>query len=117
MGYTTSDNDDFPDDSQDSLLTTHYKVGTLVYKRRQRAKIIRFVRYDEEKDRENYCRERLLLFHPWRSEDQLLGEFKTYQDCYSYVKYAISEKECQYNHGASVIDIVESADLVSEETT
>jgi hypothetical protein len=47
------------------------------YKKRRRAKIIRYVRYSLSKDPDNFYREQLLLFHPWsarKTQPQELNE-------------------------------------------
>jgi hypothetical protein len=38
-------------------------------RRRKVPRIIRFRRYGEKEDPENYCREQIMLYHPWRDED------------------------------------------------
>ena len=45
------------------------KNGTK-YKYRKVPKVIRYVRYNQTKDRENYYREQLMLFMPWRNEQK-----------------------------------------------
>ena len=42
---------------------------TTVYQRRKKDGIIRYVNYNKNKDQENHCRERLVLFLPWRDRD------------------------------------------------
>ena len=37
-------------------------------KKHQKARIIWYVNYSIKKDPENYYRERLMLFHPWKNE-------------------------------------------------
>ena len=39
-----------------------------VYLLRKKQKILRYVNYNKDRDEENYYRERLMLFHPWRNE-------------------------------------------------
>jgi hypothetical protein len=38
-------------------------------RKRKVQRIIRFRRYGEKEDPENYCREQIMLYHPWRDED------------------------------------------------
>ncbi|KAJ8049970.1 hypothetical protein HOLleu_02958 [Holothuria leucospilota] len=45
-------------------------------------KVIRFVNYNKETDTENYYREKMLLYKPWRKEENLLGSFNTYKDSF-----------------------------------
>ena len=50
------------------------KDGTLI-KLRKTPKILRYVRYSKIHDPENYYREQLMLFLPWRDEKKdLLGK-------------------------------------------
>lgn len=42
--------------------------GTTI-KERRRPKIIRYCRYNPHQDPDNYCREMIMLFHPWRNEE------------------------------------------------
>lgn len=43
--------------------------GTTI-KERRRSKIIRYCRYNAHQDPENYFREMIMLFYPWRNEEQ-----------------------------------------------
>ena len=47
------------------------KNGTK-YKYRKVPRVIRYVRYNQTKDPENYYREQLMLFMPWRNEQKLV---------------------------------------------
>ena len=50
-------------------------------RRRQNQKVIRYVRYNSKSDEENYFREQILLFLPWRNEaTDLFGSYKTYNN-------------------------------------
>lgn len=50
---------------------------------RKTSKIIRYVRYNKEQDPENYFREQLMLFYPWRKEEIDLKEMDgSYETCY-----------------------------------
>lgn len=50
---------------------------------RKTSKIIRYVRYNKEQDPENYFREQLMLFYPWRKEEIDLREMDgSYETCY-----------------------------------
>ncbi len=41
--------------------------------KRKRAKVIRSIRCNKKFDEENFYRQKLLLFYPWRKESELLG--------------------------------------------
>ena len=49
------------------LFPVHLR-NTIIHKRKV-PKVIRFVNYKYKLDPENYCRERLLLYTPWRHEE------------------------------------------------
>lgn len=64
--------------------------GTLL-KKRKKHKVIRYVRYNKDQDPENFYREQLMLFYPWKKElEDLLGESESY--------------EAQYNKRISIIN-------------
>ena len=74
------------------------KNGTK-YKYRKVPKVIRYVRYNQTKDPENYYREQLMLFMPWRNEQKdLLGSFGTYRAHYNTMKESLEIKRNQYEH-------------------
>ena len=69
-------------ESEDSLDDDNSKISDLLYKtkngtkykKRKVPRIIRYVKYNKKKDPENYFREQLMLFVPWRNEQRdLLG--------------------------------------------
>ena len=54
---------------------------------RNRSKIIRYVHYSEKVNPENYYREQLMLFRPWRNERiDLLNGFETFKDHFKAVE-------------------------------
>ena len=60
------------------------------FQRRQVPRIIRYVNYNRDKDPENYFRERLMLFYPWKNEDiDLKGIYTTFEDSYKAHKKQI----------------------------
>ncbi len=55
--------------------------GGITLVKRQKPRIIRSVRFNKDKDPENYCREQIMLYTAWRNETtDLLKDFQTYQD-------------------------------------
>ncbi|XP_071810912.1 uncharacterized protein [Apostichopus japonicus] len=60
-------------------------------------KVIRFVNYNKETDPENFSREKLLLYKPWRKEIELLGRYKSYKEsflsCASQIRPLMQEYE------------------------
>ena len=81
------------------------KTGT-VYKSRKVPKVIRYVRYNKKKDPENYFREKLMLFMPWRKEAKdLLGTFDTYEAHYNSMKTSVEAKGNEYEHHVDELEI------------
>ena len=66
---SSDENEDILDDgnSQSSDLLYQAKNGTK-YKKRKVPRVIRYLKYNKKKDPENYFREQLMLFVPWRNE-------------------------------------------------
>ena len=87
------------EDSHSSDLLYKAKNRTR-YNKRKVPKITRYVRYNKKKDLENYCREQLLLFIPWRNEQKdLLASFDTFEAHYNSLKTSIHSKSNAYeNH-------------------
>ena len=81
------------------------KNGTK-YKYRKVPKVIRYVRYNQTKDPENYYREQLMLFMPWRNEQKdLLGSFETYRAHYNTMKESLEIKRNQYEHHSEELEL------------
>lgn len=69
------------------------------YKLRTTPQIIRYVRYNRKKGPENYYRERLMLFMPWRNESKvLISTFDTYEAHYNSLKATIEPKQNECEH-------------------
>ncbi|KAJ8041127.1 ATP-dependent DNA helicase PIF1 [Holothuria leucospilota] len=84
--------------------TRSITVGALTFRKRNKAKIIRYVRFNKENDPEKYYREQLMLFVPWKCESDILGSFKSYQDRYATLEIITKEKEAEYNHNSEALD-------------
>ena len=93
--------------------------GGYVFKRRSTQVVLRYVRYTYEKDKENHCREALLLFHPWREESELMGGYTTYQEKYQHLLETTTDFEMkmqEYNHSSASFDKAMEDIEVSEES-
>ncbi|XP_063951720.1 uncharacterized protein LOC135153231 [Lytechinus pictus] len=104
--------EDEPDDSdlyqnKQTCLGELKISNTVIMKRRKKQKVIRYVRYDKEKDPENYYRENLMLFYPYISESEIIGNCQTYEERYQMVKQVIEEKQKEYNQYAEELDMAE----------
>ena len=73
------------------------KNGTK-YRYRKVPKVIRYVRYNQTKDPENYYREQIMFFMPWRNEQKdLLGPFETYRAHYNIMKESLESNVISMN--------------------
>ena len=98
--------DSFDDNnSQSSDLLFEAKNGTK-YKKRKVPRIIRYVRYSSKRDPENYFREQLMLFVPWRNEQKdLIGSFGTCEARFNSVQTSLVSKRNEYEHHAEELEI------------
>ena len=93
------------DNSQCSDLLYRTKNG-IKYKKRKVPRIIRYVKYNKKKDPENYFREQLMLFVPWRNEQKdLLHSFDTYKAHYNSVQMSLIPKRNEYEHHIEELEL------------
>ena len=101
-------------ESEDSLDDDNSKISDLLYKtkngtkykKRKVPRIIRYVKYNKKKDPENYFREQLMLFVPWRNEQRdLLGSFDTYEAHYNSVQTLLIPKRNEYEHHIEELEL------------
>ncbi|XP_062570615.1 uncharacterized protein LOC134232646, partial [Saccostrea cucullata] len=110
-------NDDNPEDNSQETFTdqdvlVHLKNGIKI-RRRKNKRVIRYVGYSQKTNSEQYYRERILLFLPWRNENaDLLGSHQTYEQHYREKACMIQVKQKQYEH---FVDELEQARLQAEE--
>ena len=104
---SSDENEDILDDgnSQSSDLLYQAKNGTK-YKKRKVPRVIRYVKYNKKKDPENYFREQLMLFVPWRNEHKdLLGSFDTFEAHYKSVQTSLIPKRNEYQHHVEELEL------------
>ncbi|XP_062614791.1 uncharacterized protein LOC134276564 [Saccostrea cucullata] len=111
-------NDDDPElDSQQNIFSdqdvlVHLKNGIKI-RRRKNKRVIRYVGYSQKTNSEQYYRERILLYLPWRNENtDLFGSCQTYEQHYMQKASIIQMKQRQYEH---FVDELEQARLQAEE--
>ena len=76
------------------------------YKKRKVPRIIRYVRYNKKNDAENYYRERLMLFTPWRNKQKdLLSSFDTFEAHHNSLKTSIKSKSSEYEHHTEELEL------------
>ncbi|XP_071176458.1 uncharacterized protein [Mytilus edulis] len=72
------------------------KNGIRIYQRKTH-KVIRYVKYNYKTDSENFYRERLMLFYPWRNElSDLQCGHETFEKMYLTVARLLEKKAKQY---------------------
>ncbi|XP_062598648.1 uncharacterized protein LOC134260084 [Saccostrea cucullata] len=109
--------DDPEEDSQENIFSdqdilVHLKNGIKI-RRRKNKRVIRYVGYSQKTNSEQYYRERILLYLPWRNENtDLFGSCQTYEQHYMQKASIIQMKQRQYEH---FVDELEQARLQAEE--
>ena len=104
---SSNESEDSLDDGniQSSDLMYKAKNGTK-YKKRKVPRVIRYVQYNKKKDPENYFREQLMLFVPWRNEQKdLLGSFNTFEAHYKSVQTSLIPKRNEYEHHLEELEL------------
>ena len=79
----------------------------LKLKCRLQPKIIRFVNYRQRTNPEDYARERLLLYTPWRKESEILSKYSSYHEALQDKMSVILAKLLEYEPLSSVLEDVE----------
>ena len=103
---------DFGDNFDDNLTLDelemcqeHELKGGFKFMKRCKPKIIRSVRFNKNKDPENYSREQLMLYIPWRNEKKdLVQNCETYQERFEQVNNIIAQNRLQYECNSEIID-------------
>ena len=109
--------DDLSDLEQTSEKDEYEMKGGITLIKRQKPRIIRSVRFNKNKDPENFCREQIMLYTTWRNETtDLLKDFQTYQDRFEVLKDMIEQNKKQYEHHTEALDQAVQ-DIESEESS
>ena len=103
---TDNVDDDPPAENNAIEDTTEYKIkGGMKLVKRKRAKIIRSVRFNKEKEPQNYYREQLMLNTPWRNEQKdLIKDCPTYQERYQQVELIVNSNKEQYDRHSDILE-------------
>ena len=78
-----------------------------VLRKRKKKKILRSVRNDKKKDPENHYRELLMLYMPWRNEENIIADSTTYEDQYNLHKDQVDDKKSEFENLAEQVDMAE----------
>ena len=101
---TDEDTDVEAEDKNIDKVRITLKNGITI-RQRKSFRVIRYVRFNKNTDSENFYRERLMLFYPWRNEQvNLKGNHETYEKMYKTVHRRIESKARQYEHNAEELD-------------
>ena len=79
------------------------KGGYRLVKRRKRA-ALRYVHYHPEKDREHHFREILMLFRPWREENNIIRVSNSYEEEFQKAEEEVCEKMKEYNYYSDALE-------------
>lgn len=80
-----------------------------VLKKRSNQKILRYVRFNEDLDAENYYRELIMLFHPWRNETKDIPScLQLLKELYDQFQIQIEQKRKLYESNRKLVEAVEN---------
>ncbi|CAG5102882.1 Protein of unknown function [Cotesia congregata] len=94
--------DDFIDNSPSMKLTDNSGF----VRRRKKSKIIRFINYNKDADKENFIRENVMLFVPWRNENILI---MSASELFSANYNLIKERRSEYVYNENIESILKEA--------
>eukprot|EP00105_Crassostrea_gigas_P014661 XP_011431404.1 PREDICTED: uncharacterized protein LOC105331065 [Crassostrea gigas] len=96
------DNSDLEFTESDTLVTLRNGIKI---KRRKLPRVIRYVRFNIKTDPENYYREKLMLFMPWRNEStDLISGMDTFEKSFHLKKSFLTHKVKEYEFNAEQLD-------------
>ena len=105
-----------PDEVEDDVQNVLYNdEGTfpirmrngIMLRLRTKNKVIRFRNYHLKNDSEEYYRERLMLYIPWKKETDILGKFGSYEEAFFAKHDEVKDKIALYEPMSSVLELVE----------
>lgn len=101
-----------PEEGNNIESTMYISRNGTVYKQRAKDRIIRYVGYSKSKDTDNYFREKLMLFYPWRHEENdLKPEGQTYEQFYKLNSSIIKQVQKKYEHYNDILlDAIETTE-------
>ena len=77
----------------------------ITIKQRNSFHVIRYVRFNKKTDSENFYRERLMLFYPWRNETtDLKKNYATHEQMYMTIHRTLENKARQYENNVEELD-------------
>ena len=99
------DDDFFGNEAIDLNQKEYQLKERLTLVKRSTPKVICSVRFNKVKDPENYFREQLMLYTPWRNElKDLLGTCKSYLPMYQSLESLILKNKQQFEFQSDILD-------------
>ena len=84
-------------DTEDMPKKIFLRDGSGTMNRRKREAVIRFRKFNVEKEQEDFCRAKLMLFLPWRDEVRdLLKNYQSFSAHYNDVMNQLKEQESKF---------------------
>eukprot|EP00794_Sanderia_malayensis_P003970 gene3970-biopygen2461 len=103
--FENHDDDTVIEDDIVSSSKTYKLPGKLELVKRSKAKVLRSIRYDKNKDPENHYRERLMLYMPWRNETcDILQDSQTFEENFPKNKRIIDKNCRQYETDSAAFE-------------
>ena len=105
-----------PDEVEDNVQNVSYNDegnfpirirNGIMLRQRTKNKVIRFRNYRLKNDSEEYYRERLMLYVPWKKENEILGKFGSYEEAFFAKQDEVKKKIVVYEPMSSVLELVE----------
>ena len=91
---------------EDPSSSNEYRLsdGKILYKR-SKPKILRYVGFSLLNDPENFYREKLMLYYPWKGDEKnILGDFESYKERYEHLKDQIEPLQQKFETNASAVE-------------
>ena len=111
-----------PDEVEDNVQNISYNDegnfpirmrNGIMLRQRTKNRVILFRNYRLKNDSEEYYRERLMLYIPWKKETEILGKFGSYEEAFFAKHDEVRKKIAVYEPMSSVLELVEE-DLEKE---
>ena len=84
-------------DTEDMPKKIYLRDGSGTMNRRKREAVIRFRKFNVEKEQEDFCKAKLMQFLPWRDEIRdLLKDYQSYSAHYNDVMNQLKEQESKF---------------------
>ncbi|CAG2202192.1 unnamed protein product [Mytilus edulis] len=90
------------DNTASSTITLKNELGQM--QKTKKPAILKYHKYSEMKEKEDYCYSQLLLYMPWRNKHEDLNKFDMYEELYDNVFDIIDSNRQDLEHHADIIE-------------